>query len=148
MTPLILLHGIGTGPGAWGPQIEALAPEREVVAPDLVGAYARGWEAALDEVRRLTTQHREVDLCGLSLGGLIALQIAAERSLVGERVIVCAAFRGLPPGLRRRVHAMAMLTRLMPRGFCTASSSPRSLSRTGTVRLRRSPRSGPESSRG
>ena len=117
MTPLILLHGIGTGPGAWGPQIEALSPEREVVAPDLVGAYASGWEAAVEEVRRLTNQHREVDLCGLSLGGLIALQIAAERSEAGERLIVCAAFRGLPPGLRRRVRAMATLTRLMPRGL-------------------------------
>jgi pimeloyl-ACP methyl ester carboxylesterase len=119
MTPLILLHGIGTGPGAWGPQIEALSLEREVVAPDLVGAYASGWEAAVEEVRLLTTQHREVDLCGLSLGGLIALQIAAERSEAGERLIVCAAFRGLPPGLRRRVRAMATLTCRCRAAFCT-----------------------------
>jgi 3-oxoadipate enol-lactonase len=114
---LILLHGIGTGPSAWEPQIQALAGEREVIAPDLVPAYRRGFEAAVEEVGRLASAHRPVVLCGLSLGGLVALRVAAERADENDVVVVCAAFERLPPGLRRRVRGLAAVTRFMPKGF-------------------------------
>jgi 3-oxoadipate enol-lactonase len=114
---LILLHGIGTGPSAWEPQIQALAGEREVIAPDLVPAYRRGFEAAAEEVGRLASAHRPVVLCGLSLGGLVALRVAAERVDENDALVVCAAFDRLPPRLRRRVRGLAAVTRFMPKGF-------------------------------
>jgi 3-oxoadipate enol-lactonase len=109
---LVLLHGIGTGPGAWQPQIDALTGE-EVLAPDLVAAYRNGFDAAVDEVAALVRPSDEV--CGLSLGGVVALHVA-RRVEVG-RLVVCAAFDRLPPSLRRRTRALAVASRVMPRGF-------------------------------
>jgi 3-oxoadipate enol-lactonase len=117
VTPLILLHGIGTGPSAWAPQIEAFTGHREVLAPDLVPAYRRGLEAAVEEVARLASAHRPVELCGLSLGGLVALRVAAERLEEDDRLVVCAAFHRLPTGIRRRVRGLAAVTRFVPKGF-------------------------------
>jgi 3-oxoadipate enol-lactonase len=114
---LILLHGIGTGPSAWEPQIQALSENREVLAPDLVPAYRRGLEAAVEEVGRLASAHRPVELCGLSLGGLVALRVAAERGYEDDLLTVCAAFDRLPSGIRRRVRGLAALTRFLPQGF-------------------------------
>jgi 3-oxoadipate enol-lactonase len=114
---LILLHGIGTGPGAWEPQVEKLAGEREVLAPDLVPAYRRGLEAAVGEVRRIASGHQPVALCGLSLGALVALRVAAERCLEDDRLVVCAGFHELPAGIRRRVRCLAAISRFMPQGF-------------------------------
>jgi 3-oxoadipate enol-lactonase len=117
MSTLILLHGIGTGPGAWEPQIQALSADREVLAPDLVPAYRRGLEAAVEEVRRIASTYRPVTLCGLSLGALVALRAAAERFEEEDRLVVCAAFDRLPPRTRRRVRGLAGISRLMPKGF-------------------------------
>lgn len=114
---LILLHGIGTGPSAWEPQIQALSGDREVLAPDLVPAYRRGLEAAVDEVTRLASSYGSVELCGLSLGGLVALRVAAERFEENDRLVVCAAFHRLPPGTRRRVRGLAAVARFAPKGF-------------------------------
>jgi 3-oxoadipate enol-lactonase len=112
---LVLLHGLGTGPGAWEPQVRALSPDRDVVAPDLVPAYRRGIEAAVGEVARLAAAHRTIELCGLSLGALVALRVAAGRAEEGDRLVVCAGFDRLPPGARRRVRALAAAARLAPR---------------------------------
>jgi pimeloyl-ACP methyl ester carboxylesterase len=109
---LVLLHGLGTGPGAWKPQLDALGG-RDVVALDLVPAYRRGFEAAVDEVAGLVSSGDE--LCGLSLGGLIALHVAGRKQI--GRLIVCAAFDRLPASLRRRTRALALAARVMPRGF-------------------------------
>jgi 3-oxoadipate enol-lactonase len=108
---LVLLHGIGTGPGAWGPQLEALGDD--VRALDLVPAYRHGFEAAVEEAVDLIVQGDEV--CGLSLGGLVALRVA-QRVDVG-RLVVCAAFDRLPAGLRLQTRAIALAARFMPRGL-------------------------------
>ena len=109
---LVLLHGIGTGPGAWRPQLEAMAGQ-DVSAPDLVPAYRNGFEAAVGEAGRLVPAGAVV--CGLSLGGLVALRLA-ERVELG-RLIVCAGFERLPARLRRRTRAFALAARAAPRGF-------------------------------
>jgi pimeloyl-ACP methyl ester carboxylesterase len=117
LAPLVFLHGIGTGPGAWAPQVEALAAGRDVLAPDLVPAYSRGWEATLQELSDLLGAGTRVDLCGLSLGGLAALQVASTRPRDVGRLIVCAGFSRLPPRLRRRVRALGWAAGLMPRAL-------------------------------
>jgi 3-oxoadipate enol-lactonase len=113
--PLVLLHGIGTGPSGWEPQVEALAVQRPVLVPDLVPAYRRGLDGAVDEVRQLVSEFPAVELCGISLGGLVALCVAGERGNSDDRLIVCAAFERLPPGLRRRTRALSLVVRLVPR---------------------------------
>jgi len=114
---LIFLHGIGTGPGAWEPQIHALSGDRDVLAPDLVPAYRRGLEPAVAEVVRIASPYRPVTLCGLSLGAILALRVVAERFEEEDRLVVCAGFDKLPPGIRRRVRALAAISRFMPQGF-------------------------------
>jgi len=109
---LVLLHGIGTGPGAWQPQIDALTGG-EVHAPDLVPAYRNGFEAAVEEVAGLVRPGDEV--CGLSLGALVALQVGQRFGV--HRLVVCAGFDRLPAGLRRRTRAIALAARVVPRGY-------------------------------
>lgn len=117
MTSLILLHGIGTGPSAWEPQVQELSEDREVLAPDLVPAYRRGLEAAVEEVCRIVSAHRSVTLCGLSLGALVAMRVAAGRVADDDTLVLCAGFERLPPRIRRRVRGLAAISRLLPRGF-------------------------------
>jgi pimeloyl-ACP methyl ester carboxylesterase len=84
-----------------------------VAAPDLVPAYRHGLDAAVDVVAGLVSP--EDELCGLSLGGLVALH--AARRVHVRRLIVCAAFDRLPATLRRGTRALAVVARAMPRRF-------------------------------
>jgi pimeloyl-ACP methyl ester carboxylesterase len=68
---LALLHGLGMGPKAWQPQLDELGPERTVLAPrlQLDGGFTIEREAG----RLLRELPQEpLDLCGLSLGALVA----------------------------------------------------------------------------
>lgn len=109
---LVLLHGIGTGPAAWSPQLEAFA-DQDMSAPNLVPAYRRGFDAAVDEIARFVPPGAGV--CGLSLGGLVALHVAQRVEL--GRLVVCAGFDRLPARLRRRTRAIALAARAAPRRF-------------------------------
>jgi 3-oxoadipate enol-lactonase len=92
---LVLLHGLGTGPEAWGPQVEAFGGVREVHTPRLrldrrftvSGEAERLWDELPD---------RPVELCGLSLGALVALCMAAARPERVPRLVLCAGFARLP----------------------------------------------------
>ena len=75
--------------------------------------YRRGLEAAVDEVAGLVRPGNEV--CGLSLGALVALRVAQRVDL--GRLVVCAAFDRLPANLRRRTRGLALAARIVPRGF-------------------------------
>mgnify|MGYP002780639138 CR=1 len=91
--PLLFLHGVGSERGAWAGQLERFGAERMAVAIDMPGygdsemgpgegdgrtEFARAALAVLDalEVER-------AHVCGLSLGGVIALALHA---LAPERV--------------------------------------------------------------
>ena len=83
-TPLILLHGVGSDKSVWHPQLDHFAAERRTIAFDYPGYgdsdpaaegtsrddYAVAIVAAMDA---LETPRAHV--CGLSLGGVIALAI-------------------------------------------------------------------------
>jgi pimeloyl-ACP methyl ester carboxylesterase len=107
--PLVLLHGIGTGPEAWAPQVEAFAPTRRVLNPrvplDLDRAHAE--LDALDVPR--------FDLCGLSWGGLVALRFALDRPERVRRLVAVAAFASLPFHLRALLQVLAAAVRVVPR---------------------------------
>ncbi len=111
-TPLVLLHGLGTGPGAWEPQRTVLGRDRTTVAPqlppELRGALAR----VADEVDRFAGE--PVDLCGLSFGGIVALLYASENPRRVRRLVVAAGLARLPPALRALQILLAAAFRALP----------------------------------
>jgi 3-oxoadipate enol-lactonase len=111
--PLVLLHGLGTGAAGWRPQIEAFSPSRSVVAPELYGDPPFRIEAAAARLGALLDD-RPVDLCGLSLGALVALRYALDRPHGVRRLVLCAGLARLPRRQRAQVRATAALIRLFP----------------------------------
>lgn len=93
---VLLLHGLGSCGEDWGLQVPALVPRFTVLAPDLRGqgqsAMPAGWpsmEAMAADVLCLLDRLKieSMHVVGLSLGGAVALQLAADapnrvRSLV------------------------------------------------------------------
>jgi len=88
-TPLVLLHGIGSGSGSWLPQLEALSDRFRVIAWDAPG-YGRSdrlpeqWPTAADYAAALAAlldalAPGRVLLVGQSLGAMMATAFAAAR---------------------------------------------------------------------
>jgi 3-oxoadipate enol-lactonase len=107
--PLVLLHGIGTGPEAWRPQVDAFRSSRDVVAPPVAPALGRA-VAELDALGLETA-----DYCGLSWGSLVALRYAIERPRRVSRLVLTAGFAALPTHLRVLQEVMSQLVRVVPR---------------------------------
>jgi 3-oxoadipate enol-lactonase len=105
LPPLVLLHGLGTGPEAWRPQIDALSESRTVVAPPL--------DAAFDQMDGIGAPF---DLCGLSLGALRALAYVTERPPRVRRLVLCAGFASLPLHLKLLQYAIASIVSILPAG--------------------------------
>ena len=88
-TPVCLLHGLGSRARDWQPQIDALEADRPWLAPDLRGHgdspratapvavrdHARDVALVLDE----WCPDRAIHLVGLSLGSMVALELARLR---------------------------------------------------------------------
>jgi pimeloyl-ACP methyl ester carboxylesterase len=111
--PLVLLHGLGTGPEGWGPQLAAFGGARGVLTPAL---RLDGDFSVEEEAGRLLGElpDEPVDLCGLSLGSLVALRMALDRRTRVRRLAVCAGFSSLPlryRALQAVVGAAAALVR-------------------------------------
>ena len=104
-TPLVLLHGWGLSAGVWTPVVRALPPTASVLTPDLPGhgaapaaphADLASWGDTLliDLPPRMT-------VCGWSLGGMIALDLARRYPERVARVILMnttARFVATPDG--------------------------------------------------
>lgn len=113
--PVLLLHGSGPGVTAaanWRPVIPVLSADRRVIAPDQLGfggtatgeqrTYGRGaWTGhalALLDTLGVST----VDIIGNSMGGAIALSLAATRPTAVRRIVLMGSMgvaMALPPGL-------------------------------------------------
>jgi len=111
--PLVFLHGLGTGPSGWKPQLEAFGASRAVLAPALELDSAFDFEA---EARRVLgdLDAARIDLCGLSLGALVALRAAVDAPNRIRRLAVSAGFASLPRRLALLQLALGGATRLMP----------------------------------
>ena len=98
--PLVLVHGAGTSGAIWRRAMGLLAPGRKVIAPDLPGyggSPPAGRGFALEEVtERLAAGLDEAgvrapyDLVGHSLGGAIAILLAARRPQLVRRLVLVA----------------------------------------------------------
>ena len=94
---VLMLHGVGLRAEAWSAQIEGLAPQYAIVAPDLQGHG----ESALPKNTKLLSDYTDliaaaidapVLVVGHSLGALIALDLAIRH---GEKVRAVAALNAI-----------------------------------------------------
>lgn len=115
LPPVLLLHGSGPGVSAaanWRPVIPALSAARRVIAPDQLGfggtatgeqrTYGRAaWaEHALSLLDTLGVER--VDVIGNSMGGAVALALAAARPSAVRRIVLMGTMgvaMALPEGL-------------------------------------------------
>lgn len=107
----VLLHGLGQGPESWAPVAREL--EGDVLRPDLF-APVRGGTADYRAVYRAFAGYcgeleGPLRLCGLSLGGMLALQYAAERPERVEALALIGTQYVMPKGLLRLQNAVFRL---------------------------------------
>jgi 3-oxoadipate enol-lactonase len=107
---LVFLHGIGTGPEAWQPQLEAFGGERSVDAPRVPLDLDRAC-AVLDDLEEAEV----LDLCGLSWGALVALRYGLDRPERVQSLTLVAGFASLPWHLRAFQYAVSAAVRVLPR---------------------------------
>lgn len=107
---VVLLHGSGRAGRMWDPALGGLSAQWHVLAPDLPGFGRSGGPftvaGAAQAVRdTIAVQTAPVHLCGLSLGGVIAIRAAAQLgSQVASLVVTGTPVvpgRDLPAALRR-----------------------------------------------
>jgi pimeloyl-ACP methyl ester carboxylesterase len=113
--PLLLLHGSGPGVSAvanWRAVIPALRERRRVIAPDQLGFGGTATGEARTFGRTAWTDHAlalldtlavsQVDIIGNSMGGAIALSLAAARPAAVRRIVLMGTMgvaMALPSGL-------------------------------------------------
>jgi pimeloyl-ACP methyl ester carboxylesterase len=120
--PVVLLHGLGSRGDDWGLQVHALSEHYDVYTLDLPGHGAsppiHGWPAIADyagvvtdwmATERLGSAH----IVGLSLGGLIALQIGLDRREQVRSLTIVNAFSRMRFGVRGSLHSAGRLLLLM-----------------------------------
>lgn len=111
---LLLLHGLGQGPGSWDGVLDALGPDPGAACPDLFGLCGGAPDypalyAALEDYAGALPE--PVLLCGLSLGAVLALDYAIRRpERVAGLVLVAPQYK-MPRALLRLQNAVF---RMMP----------------------------------
>ena len=98
--PLVLLHGAFATIGMWGPILEGLAAERQVIAVEFQGHGHTadidrpfGFEQSADDIAALM-EHlgiAQADVFGYSLGGSIALQVAMRHPERVRKLVAASA---------------------------------------------------------
>lgn len=110
----IFLHGLGQAPSAWQPVLRRLEPELTVHCPSLselaagdprYPALLSALETALDSIPG------PLHLCGLSLGGVLAMDYALRHPKRVASLVLCGTPLTMPRNLLR---LQDFLFRLMP----------------------------------
>jgi pimeloyl-ACP methyl ester carboxylesterase len=117
-SPLVLLNGIGLDLSAWGPIAETLARERRLVLLDARGVGRSGpppepcTTALLAADALALIDHlalAPVDVLGLSLGGLVAQELALLAPSKVRSLVLAATAARLPARPRRALDAWRRL---------------------------------------
>ena len=127
---LLLLHGLGQGPGSWDWVLDALGPDPGAACPDLFGLcggapdYPALYAAFEDYAGALP---EPVLLCGLSLGSVLALDYAIRRPEKIAGLVLVAPQYKMPRALLRLQNAVF---RMMPeRAFAQTGLGKRDILR-------------------
>jgi pimeloyl-ACP methyl ester carboxylesterase len=136
--PLLLLHGAVQTRAVWEAQVGALAPRRRLIVPDLRGHGDTSLghrpltveQLACDAFRLLDAlQIQRAAICGVSLGGMVALEMA-ERS--PDRV-ACLVLSNTPTSLTSIAWLRWLIDRLDPQELLPIAF--RFLGQAATARL-------------
>ncbi len=95
---VLLVHGFGaSGMWLWSPQVEDLARDHRVILPDLLWfgeSSSTDRDFSLDHQVRMVEAlldslgEREVDVAGVSYGGLVAHELASDRAAEVRRLVL------------------------------------------------------------
>lgn len=127
--PVVLLRGLGRSSGFWLEFTEMLAQHREVICIDLLGTglsrstlgRARISDFACDVLHTLQLlEHSKVDLVGISLGGMVAIEVAARSALVNRLAVFASSSSGQG---QTRIYPKALLKLLWSLRKKTPSNS-------------------------
>jgi 3-oxoadipate enol-lactonase len=126
--PLVLLHGVGSDKSAWRPQLDQFCAERRTVAFDYPGygesafvpgatlsRFAGSILAGLDALG-IDRAH----LCGLSLGGVVAIAMHATAPERCASLILADSFAVHPEGRAIHDRSLAAAGELGMRGLAEA----------------------------
>lgn len=113
----VYIHGLGQTPANWEPVLRLLDAQSDCVCPDLtelISAESSSYPALFRAFSRFCNDlNAPLTLCGLSLGGILALHYAAQHpERVSALVLIAPQYR-MPKQLLRLQNT---LFRLMP-GF-------------------------------
>ena len=103
---IVLLHGLGVNSASWQLQAEALSKAGfHVIIPDLpgFGLSSKSGSASIKHVAALNAAlldsivGRRTSIAGISMGGVIALQMALDYPNLVEKLVLISAFDKLRP---------------------------------------------------
>ena len=112
--PIVFLHGLGQKPEDWNPVVNRLPKGSQALCPNLYALERDG-----DDYPALYGAFEQycdglegpLNLCGLSLGGVLALQYAAEHPERVSSLALIGARASMPSGL---LAIQNLMFRLMP----------------------------------
>jgi len=106
-TPIVLLHGVGSDKSVWRPQLEHFKKERRAIAFDYPGygdsdpapeGTTRDDYAAIILAAMSELGVRRAHLCGLSLGGVIAIAMYSAWPKRAASLVLADTFADHPGG--------------------------------------------------
>lgn len=112
----ILLHGLGQSAASWGDTVKYLGPASDILCPEL-SRWLEGCEPRYDNLycglmKYCGQVEGPLNLCGLSLGGILALQYGIEHPDRVNSLVLIGTQYAMPKGLLRFQNA---LFHLMPK---------------------------------
>lgn len=114
--PILFLHGAGSDHRAWRPQIEQLASGYRLLVPDLPGAGDSPGPFDLEDASEALAQQlrdaglARVHVCGLSLGAMVGLHLAATRGDLVASLLLSGVQVRPPPVLMAVQRSIMRLT--------------------------------------
>jgi 3-oxoadipate enol-lactonase len=100
--PVLLLHGLGSSSEDWENQVPALAESFDVITPDLRGHGSSSKPMGHYSIEMISNDIvglldkldlGKVVIVGISLGGMVGFQIAADRPDLVERLVIVNALQ-------------------------------------------------------
>lgn len=122
----IYVHGLGQAPQSWDKTIIKLGSAKQSVCPGLYD-FLRNKESTYDNLYKGFSElcndfNQPIDLCGLSLGGVLALNYAIEYPHKVNSLVLIAAQYKMPKGL---LQFQNFIFRFMPDSMFTKIGFPK-----------------------